>query len=401
MTLPAFASAFESAGFRRLWLGAFVSGVGTWTQDVALAWLIHQRFGDPRYLGYRSFVAEVPLLAFMLLGGARADRGDRRAILVGSQLVQMASAVLLLVLYVTGYLSIGAILLLAFVTGVAQSQSAPTYQATLTTLVPRPHIPSAVALNSLQFNLSRALGPAIAAAILAVGGAAVCFGVNAASYVAVIAAIARLDLRRTTPAPSESILRSLASAWKEVVASPVLRPLMILGGLGSFLVFPLITFLPVVAARLGAGASGYSLLMSALGAGAIAGALFTAHQGARNGRGLRTLFAFVACGAAMSLAVWSPDARLTAVLLALAGFAMVAALSTVNALVQEHAPESFRGRVVSIFGLAFRGGGPVGGLSAGFLVARFGPAVALAGFGTALIVLSALVFWKAAALRRL
>ena len=401
MQLPAFAAAFESRGFRRLWLGAFLSSVGTWTQDVALAWLVHQRFGDPRYLGYRSFAAEAPLLAFMLLGGARADRGDRKAILLTSQVLQMAFAAALLVLYVTDSLSMASILLLAFLTGVAQSQSAPTYQATLTSLVPRTHIQSAVSLNSLQFNLSRTLGPAIAAALLAAAGAGVCFGVNALSFVAVIAAIAGLDLPAAPVPKAESVLRSVAAAWGEVTASPLLLVLVLLGALGSFLAFPFITFLPVVADRLGEGATGYGLLMTGFGAGAIAGALATAHQGAVAGRGKRTLSAFVVCGLAATVAVWSSIPLLTAAMLALAGFAMVSALSTVNALVQETAPDAFRGRVLSIFGLAFRGGGPLGSLAAGFLVKAYGPAVALGGFGIALAVFSGIVFWRASAFRRL
>ncbi len=368
---------------------------------MALAWLIHQQFGDPRYLGYRSFAAEVPLLAFMLLGGAHADRGDRRRILLASQSVQMAGAVVLAILYAAGHLGIAAILGLAFVTGVAQSQSAPTYQATLTSLVPKAHIQSAVALNSLQFNLSRAVGPALAAGLLAVGGAGVCFGVNALSYAAVILAIAGLELSPSAGPTTEGVLRSVALGWDHVTTSALLRVLVLLGGLGSFLAFPFITFLPVVASRLGAGASGFGLLMACFGGGAIAGAIATAHQGYSAGRGRRALFAFVTCGLAGTLAVLSRDRILTAGLLSLMGFAMVSALSTVNALVQENVPDAFRGRVLSIFGLAFRGGGPLGSLAAGFLVKAFGPAVTLAGFGALLALLSMAVFWKAGALRRL
>jgi MFS family permease len=399
--LPAFAAAFRAPGFRRLWIGAFLSSVGTWTQDVALAWLVHQRFGDPRYLGYRSFAAEAPLLAFMLLGGARADRGDRKKILLGSQVAQMACAVALALMYATDTLSMAAILVLAVLAGLAQSQSAPTYQATLTSLVPRAHIQSAVGLNSLQFNLSRALGPAVAAVLLASAGAGVCFGVNALSFVAVIIAIAGLDLPKAPVAPAESVLKSLSLAWDQVSLSPQLRVLVLLGAAGSLLGFPFITYLPVVASRLGEGAAGFGLLMASFGAGAIVGAVVTAQQGPKPGRGIRTLIAFACCGAGAAGAAASPWAWLTACLLPFTGFAMVVALSTVNSLVQENAPDAFRGRVLAIFGLAFRGGGPIGSLAAGFLVKAFGVAPVLAAFGACLAIFSAIVFWKGSAFRRL
>src|SRR5512147_171873 len=111
--LPGFLAGFTHRGFRLLWAGAFLSSVGTWIQDVALSWIIHSRFGDPFYLGLRSFAQEVPLLAFMLLGGAVADRIDRRLILLSSQWFQMAMALLLGALHVTGHLGITAIVLIA------------------------------------------------------------------------------------------------------------------------------------------------------------------------------------------------------------------------------------------------------------------------------------------------
>ena len=169
---PGFLGAFGHRGYRLLWIGAFVSSVGTWTQDVGLSWLIHSRYGDPALLGLRSFAAEVPLLAFMLVGGAVADRISRRLHPRDLQRhpdargLRSRSALLASTCWVWGPSS-----LLALLTGLAQSQSAPTYQATLTSLVPTTEIPSAVALNSLQFNLSRTIGPALAGLLLAAAGA--------------------------------------------------------------------------------------------------------------------------------------------------------------------------------------------------------------------------------------
>jgi MFS family permease len=243
MGLPPFLAAFHSRPYRRLWTGAFLSSLGTWTQDVALSWLIHTQFVDPRYLGYRSFAADAPLLAFMLLGGAAADRVDRRRILLTSQVLQMSFAAALGLLYATGRLGVFPILFFAFLTGLAQSQSAPTYQAVLTTLVPPRQIPSAVALNSLQFNLSRAIGPVIAGLLLVRAGTGWCFAANVVSFLAVIVALARIQIPSPGRAGKESLGESLVAGLGHVARSEVLFVLTALAAACSFLAFPLVTYL--------------------------------------------------------------------------------------------------------------------------------------------------------------
>jgi predicted MFS family arabinose efflux permease len=401
--LPGFLSAFAFRDYRLIWTGAFLSSVGTWIQDVALSWLIHVRMGDPVYLGLRAFASDAPLIAFMLVGGAAADRFDRRRILVASNAFQMAMASALGLLFVTGHLGIVAILVVAFLTGLAQSQSAPTFQAVLTSVVPGPQIPRAVALNSLQFNLSRAIGPAIAALLLARLGAGACFAANALSFVAVIVALLRIDLRASAPAGTrESLGRSLSAGLRHVGGSPPLLVLTFLAAAGSFLTFPLITYLPVIAGDVHkTGASGYSLLLSSFGLGAIAGALATAQRGQAEGRG-RTLslaFAAYACSTLGALLFRRQDVAL--LLLPIAGASLVTAFSTVNSLVQEEAPDAMRGRVLSIFGLAFRGGMPVGSLVAGALVSRLGATSVLAAFCAVLLAIVGVTYARSAPLRTL
>jgi MFS family permease len=392
--VPVFLAAFEYRNYRLLWAGAFLSSVGTWTQDVALNWLVHTRFLDPRYLGYKSFAAEAPLVALMLLGGAIADRADRRFILLASQVVQMAFATLLGFLFAAGRLGVTSILLIAFLTGLAQSQSAPTYQAVITTLVPAERIQSAVALNSLQFNLSRVLGPAVAGVLLAYAGAGWCFAVNAVSFLAVIAALWRIEI----PSPAmrqESLVRSLGSGLRHVRESPVLLALTVTAAAGSFLAYPLVTYLPVLAGDvLASGAKGYGQLMSGFGLGAIAGALVTAQRGGGQGRGRRLLLAFVAYGALIVGVAFSRHQLLSVALLAAAGWSLVTAFSTLNSLVQENVPDALRGRVVGIYGLAFRGGMPLGSLLAGFLVASFGAPLTIGAFGALLALLAGVVLLR-------
>jgi len=400
-TLPGFLAAFSFRSFRLLWAGAFLSSVGTWTQDVALSWLIHVRMGDPFYLGLRSFSQEAPLMAFMLLGGAVADRVDRRLILLSSQLVQMAMALLLGLLFALDRLGIVAIVLIAFLTGLVQSQSAPTYQAVITSLVPRERIANAVALNSLQFNLSRAIGPVIAGILLAQFGAGACFGANALSFLGVIAALWTIALPPPLPTP-ESLGSSLKAGLRHVFGESLLRSATVLAFAASFLAFPLITYLPVIAGDvLKTGASGYSLLLTSVGIGAIVGAIGTAQRGKVAGRGRLMLIAYASFGLFTAGASLSGVQWLSMLLLVGSGFCMTTSFSTLNSLVQELAPDALRGRVLSIFGLAFRGGGPVGSLVAGVLVRSLGAPRVMAVYSVLLLSIAVLLLARRSRLSHL
>src|SRR5207245_8848806 len=207
-------------------------------------------------------------------------------ILLTSRIRQMLFAATLGVLYALGRLGIVPILLIALFTGLAQSQSAPTYQAVITSLVPPRQIPNAVALNSLQFNLSRAIGPAIAALLLATWGTGTCFAVNAVSFLPVIVARWRIALPVPARTTRETLGESLRAGLRHVWRSPVLSVLTALGLAGSLLAFPLLTYLPVLAGDvLKTGAQGYGLLLSSFGVGAIGGAVATAQRGHAPGRG--------------------------------------------------------------------------------------------------------------------
>jgi predicted MFS family arabinose efflux permease len=400
LALPGFLSGFAYRNFRLLWTGAFLSSIGTWTQDVALAWLIHVRFVDPFYLGLRAFASDAPLITFMLVGGAVADRVDRRRILLTSQILQMLFAATLGILYALGRLGIAPILLIAFLTGLAQSQSAPTYQAVLTSLVPPQQIPNAVALNSLQFNLSRAIGPMIAGLILARWGTGPCFAVNAVSFLAVIVALWRIELPPPATAKKETLGESLRAGLRHVWESPVLSVLTALGLTGSLFAFPLLTYLPVIAGDvLKTGAQGYSLLLSSFGAGAIGGAIATAQRGHVPGRGRLMLATLVLYGVTALAAVLCGRQALAMALLFVAAWSLVTAFSTLNSLVQENAPDALRGRVLSIYGLAFRGGMPLGSLIAGALVRGLGAPAVLGSFSGVLAIVSMAVYVRNSRLR--
>jgi predicted MFS family arabinose efflux permease len=223
-----------------------------------------------------------------------------------------------------------------------------------------------------------------------------------ASFLAVIVALSRLRVPAQAERPRVSLGESLRQGLRHVAGSRALSGFTLLGLAGSFLAFPLITYMPVIADEVtGSGAAGYSLLLSSFGAGAIAGALATAQRGHGVGRGRLLLLAFVAYAVATVGVVLSRRQWLSMALLLVAGFALVSAFSTLNSFVQEHAEEALRGRILSIYGLAFRGGNPLGSLAAGALAQSLGTPAVIGGFAALLGLVAATVWLRRPELRRL
>ena len=379
--------AFSYRDYRLLWGGAFTSSVGTWMQTVAQNWLVLTLTGSAFYLGLSAFLAEAPFLAFSLFGGVLADRFDRRRILLASQIVQLSSAFLLAGLVALGVVRVWEILVLSFVVGLAQSFGGPAYQALVPTLVDREDLPNAVALNSIQFNLARVVGPVLGGWAFYALGAAACFALNGLSFLAVIAAL--LALRRgahAAPAEEGSVLESLKAGVAAVRASGPIRGLVGLSFLSSFCALPLVTFLPVFAKDIfGGDVKGYSELLAAFGLGAVVGALTVAGLSGLKRRGLvgvsmLTVFGFLMIGFAFSRRL-----PLSLAILFLAGASMVSVFATFMTLVQTHVEEGMRGRVVSVYSLAFRGAMPLGNLTAGALATVLTAPWVLVGNGVALI----------------
>lgn len=341
----------------------------------------------------------------MLLGGVLADRINKKTILMASQIIQLTMALVLAALYFTGHLSIWAVVTVGFITGLAQSQSAPTYQAFLTSIVPRDVIPRAVAMNSLQFNLSRSIGPPIAAALLVALGAALCFVINAFSFLAVVAALLLIRIAKDSAPVAkgrQGVASSLFEGFRYVRQAPDIAMIVGLAGALSFFVFPLTTYLPVVADDvLGSGAAGYSMLLSAIGLGAIVGAIGTAHRGRFEGRGRFILMCFVLGPSLAAGAVLCGRQWLATILLFFYGAVQTSGSSTLNGLVQELAPEDMRGRIVALFGFTFRGGSPLGALLLGYSVTWFGPAVALSASLLGMSLLSATLLYRSPHFRSL
>ncbi len=364
-------------------------------QEVAQNWLILTMTGSAFWLGFDAFLGDAPFLLFSLFGGVLADRRDRRRIVLGSQLVQMASAGILVALILTGAVQVWMILTLSFVVGLAQSFGGPAYQALVPTLVDREDLPNAVALNSIQFNLARVIGPVLGGIAFARLGAAACFGLNALTFLAPIAALLVMTRGGGSTPTSEKVLESLKAGLRAVRDDRSLRGLVLLAFVGSFCAMPLVTFLPVFARNVfHRDAKGYGVLLAAFGVGAIAGAVGVAFFGHVRRKGILAVSMQMTFGALMAGFALSRSPILSYALLALAGASLMIVFAMFMTLVQANVDDRLRGRVVSVYSLAFRGAMPLGNLAAGFFASILSAPTVLIANGVVMLGMGALVLLR-------
>lgn len=382
--------AFRYRNFRLLWGGAFTSTTGTWMQMVAQSWVVLELTGSAFYLGLVGFLGQLPVLLFTLVGGAFADRIDRRRLLLTSQYVQMGVALILTALLYLDLIEIWHFLVLVFVTGSAQAFGGPAYQALIPGLVERKDVSNAVALNSIQFNLARIIGPVIAGAAFATLGAVFCFGLNAVSFLAVIAALMVLRTTFVPPKVKESVYAQIKQGFVYIKDQGDLWQLTILGFVSTFCGVPLLTLLPVFARDIfGLDVAGYSNMMALSGAGSITGALLYARYSRMSKQGVFTLWVQVIFALFLALFAISRSLPVSCILLFLTGVCLISLFSSITSLVQLATSEEMRGRMMSIFMLAFRGGMPLGDLFAGFVASRVSPTFALLALSLILVCVAA------------
>jgi predicted MFS family arabinose efflux permease len=384
-------SALRYRDFRLLWIGAFTSTTGTWMQTVAQSWVVYSMTKSAFLLGVDGFLATGPMLIFSLFGGVVADRVERRKIMLASQYLQMTFAFILGGLIFFHQVKVWHIFVLSFLTGSAQSFSGPAYISLLPLLVKREDVPNAIAMNSMQFNLARVIGPILAGLALTAFGPAVCFGLNGLSFVAVIIALLVMKMPPLIPQERKSgILEDMRQGFKFVFTRKALLLLTFLAFAGTFLGMPIITFLPVVASTIfSLGAKGYSYLLTSYGLGSVAGALLVAASGHIPRKGRLALILQVTFAATLVAFAFSRHFPISLVIAFLAGLCIVGVVSMYSSLVQLTTTDAMRGRVMSIFMLAFRGGMPLGNLLAGFVAQRWSITLALAINGTVLFAIAA------------
>ncbi|MCC6862893.1 MAG: MFS transporter [Bryobacterales bacterium] len=382
--------AFLYRDFRLLWWGACTSSVGTWMQRLAQSWLVLDISGSAFLLGLDAFLGEIPIFLFSLVGGVVADRMDRRRLLLASQFLQMACAFVLAALIALNVVEVWHILCLSFVAGLAQAFGGPAYQALIPSLVNSEDLANAIALNSIQFNLARVIGPVLGGLALTGLGAAWCFALNGVSFIAVIISLLLLKISFVPTWTDVSMLASMKEGIRFIRKQGAMESLIVLAFLMTALGIPMVTFLPVFAKDVfQGGPSTFTLLLSVSGVGSVAGALLVAALGNLRRMGRVMLFILMVLGAATSGFALSRSLVLSSVLVFVTGAAMIAVFAMVSSLVQLITTNELRGRVMSVYNVAFRGGMPIGNLATGWLVPVFTAPVVLAVNGLAMVGLAA------------
>ncbi len=399
------AAAFTYPNFRNLWIGACTSSIGTWMQSVAQNWLVLTLTGSAFFLGLDAFLGQLPIMLFTLVGGVVADRRDRRRVLLTSQYIQMTSAFTLATLVflhvvrpasgVAGHvvsMTVWYVLGLSFVNGCAQAFGGPAYQSLVPSLVEKKDLPNAIALNSIQFNLARIIGPLLAGLAYATLGTVFCFAMNGLSFVAVIVSLLLLNVPPRAPLPPQPMLEQLRGGLKYVRREGPLLGLTVVAFLTTFLGMPLMTLLPVIVLKVyHLGVAQYTWMMAFQAGGAVVGALIVAWVGRFRRMGSVALIVQAGLGAVMVAFAWSRMPVLSYALLFLAGLGQIVVFSLANSIVQLIVPNEMRGRVMSIYMVSFRGGMPLGSLTAGALANIYSAPAVLAVNGVLLMVVGVVV----------
>jgi len=381
--------AFRYRDFRLMWFGACASTIGTFVQQFAQSWLVYDLTKDPFYLGLDLFLGQLPIMMFSLFGGVFADRMDRRKLLLASQYIQMTCAFLLALLFAFHVVKVWHILALSFVVGLGQSFGGPAYSSLLPTLVGPEDLSNAIAMNSIQFNLARIIGPTLGGLTYTTLGATWCFTLNGFSYLAVIASLFLIQVKFVPAKTTDSVLSSMKEGIRFIRQRDGMSALVVLAFCTTLFGFSLNGFIPVfVRDVFHKGPETYTLLLVCSGAGSICGALAVATSEKLKGQGRLTLLILALLGlitAGFALSRWLPA---SCTLMFFAGAAVMASASLMLSLAQLISTDAMRGRVMSVYNLAFRAGIPLGALGLGKLIPMFGVSKSLTGAGIALTSLS-------------
>ena len=395
-----FRSLRRHRNYRIFFTGQLVSLAGTWMQNIALAWLVIELSGSAIAIGALAFWRFVPFTVFGLVAGVVADRIQSRKLVMATQASAMVISIALAVVTLTGTATLPIVYILAALGGVALAFDAPGRQSLTFQMVGRRELPNAVALNSGLFNGSRIIGPAIAGLVIAAVGTGLCFVLNAVSFLAVLTALALVreeELRTVEKDPSARVIDGIRRAFAHAWSDPQLRLILAVVTVVSTVGFNFHVLVPLLAAdTLHVGPEGFGFLSAAFGLGALVGALAAATFRGASWR----LFAIGTGSFGVLALMLAPvqNAVLAGVLLVGIGVSFTLFTANANALVQLAAPDYLRGRLISIYLLAFVGVAPVGGLFAGWLAEVGGTSLAFAVAGaTSLVTILVAHAWRARA----
>lgn len=371
---PRFAS-LAYRDFRLFLTGQLVSFSGTWMHVTAQGWLVYELTRSPLYLGVVSAASSLPILMFTLLGGVVADRSPKRRLLIITQAASVLPVLAIAVLTSTGHVTVWHVMAMAFILGSINSLDIPTRQSFLVEMVERGNLMNAIALNSAVFNGARMVGPVLGGIAIAAFGVATCFYLNAASFLAVVLALA-LIRAKGEPHPDRvhaSVRAEINDGVRFIRHEPaVLRPILLVSAVSLF-GLPFVSLMPVFAEDvLGVGARGLGYLMGASGVGAFCSALAMAYFAGLQGNRRVMLAASLVFPSALMVFSQSRSYPLSLVLMFVTGVSVVLFLANANGTIQLRSPDGMRGRVMSVYTVVFLGMAPIGQSMIGFVAHAVG-----------------------------
>jgi len=395
-------SSLEVKHFRVYWLGMFVSLIGTWIQTVAQSWLVFQLTNSAFLLGLVGFLSSIPIFVLSLFGGVLADRVNKRNILIFTQVTFMFLAFLLAILTQFKLITPLQIMFIALFNGIVMAFDAPARQSIVVELVGKKHLFNAIALNSVAFNSSRIIGPAIAGVLVSVIGMSGCFYLNGVSFLAVIIALFYIRLGTGKARNNNSALKDLKEGLIFISRHPLILALMSMVAAMSLFGISYVILMPVFVSHvLAAGVKGLGILMSSTGLGALIGALILARLGDFKYKGrllIGSAFLF-----SLSLIIFSLSKNYALAIFSLIfiGCTSVIPVALINTLLQINVPDEFRGRAMSLFMITFAGIMPFGNLISGGLAQSLGVSAALFSCGLICLVLFTLINFVFSGLKEL
>ena len=368
-------NAFKSRNYRLYFIGQSVSLIGTWMQKTAVSWVIYSLTHSKVMLGVTLFATMFPSFIFSFMGGVVADRYNRFKVLLLTQVVSMAQAILLTALIFFKHYTVWEIIALSVVLGIVNAFDVPARQSLVIDMVQdKKDLPNALALNSSMVNLSRLIGPGLAGLVIETFGNDICFELNALSFVAVIISLLLMKLPKYISRPrTKNISGELREGFNYIKNTPAISFVLGMLALISLFVLPFSTLIPVYAKDIFHGtASTFGVIDSFIGLGAFTGAMFLASL--RPGRDLRKILAIntFVFGAGLILFSYTTLYPLALVFAVIAAFGMMSQITVSNTLIQTTVNPAMRGRVISFYAMAFFGMQPLGGLLIGFISEHIG-----------------------------
>ena len=360
-------ASLKSYNFRLYFGGQCISLIGTWMQKIAMSWLVFRLTGSVLLLATVTFTAQIPILVATPYMSVFVDRFDRRKLLVLTQTLSMIQALLMAILTLTGFVQVWHIMVLSLLIGLINALDNPTRQSFYPSLVSPDKLSNAIALNSAVINGSRLIGPAVGGVLIGLLGEGICFLLNGISYIAVIVALLLMRLPSTRGCTvKQKVLEDMRDGFRYVVRNIPIRTLLLLMSAISFFGLPLMTFIPAYVKTILHGESEMlGLLLSCIGVGSFVAALYLAARKSVLGLGKVVMLSGVLLGIGLSVMAFVTIPWVAAVLCLPIGFTIIAAVASINTLLQTLSGEDKRGRVMGYMAMAFTGMAPVGSMVLG------------------------------------